>query len=278
MNDSLLEHLRSGDSRAFEEVVRTYSARLLATASRILGRDRDAQDAVQESLISAWKSIGAFHGASGLYTWLHRITVNACLARLRAASAKSEVSISDSERPVNLAFEGLPMAWSEPGPSLEKRLIMRRSLQKALEMIPEELRTVLILRDVEELSSQEVADRLGVPDATVRQRLHRARSAMAELLRPELCDGRELTCGGRLNLLLDYIDSALPSDLYDPVHGHIQGCETCNSLLQTYRVTIGLPRAIARSTEVGDVNDEWLAATIAKAKVASLQTLQFPTP
>src|SRR5439155_15022488 len=141
---------------------------LLTTASRILGRDRDAQDAVQDSLVSAWKNIGDFQGTSGIYTWLHRITVNACLAKLRTAPAKSEVSISDDERPVNLAFEGLPMAWSEPGPSLEKRLMMRRSLQKALDMIPEEFRTVLILRDVEELSSQEVAAQLGVPDATVR--------------------------------------------------------------------------------------------------------------
>jgi RNA polymerase sigma-70 factor (ECF subfamily) len=267
MNESCLDRLRSGDPTAFEEVVRTYSARLLATASRILGGDRDAQDAVQDSLISAWKNIGTFQGTSGLYTWLHRITVNACLARLRAASAKSEVSISDGERPVSLAFEGLPVAWSEPSPSLEKRLIMRRSLQKALDMIPEEFRTVLILRDVEGLSSQEVADQLGVPDGTVRQRLHRARSAMAELLRPELCTGPELTCGGQLDLLLDYIDNALPSDLYPLVHGHIEGCEPCNSLLQTYRMTIGLPRAIAHSTEVGDVKDEWLAATLARARL-----------
>jgi RNA polymerase sigma-70 factor, ECF subfamily len=268
MNESsLLDRLRSGDPEAFEYLVRTYSARLLATASRILGADRDAQDAVQDGMISAWKSIASFEGSSGLYTWLHRIVVNACLARLRTAPAQKEVSISDDERTVNLAFEGLPMAWSEPGPSVEKRLAMRRSLQKALDLIPEEFRAVLILRDVEELSSRDVAQQLGVPDATVRQRLHRARSAMAELLRPELCNGPELTCGGQLDLLFDYIDSALPLALKDPVQEHIEGCPACNPLFHTYRMTVGLPRAIARLTDAPDVKDGWLAATFAKAEL-----------
>ncbi len=141
---------------------------------------------------------------------VHRIVVNACLAVLRTARAKTEVSIETGSRTIALAFEGLPSAWSEPGPSLEKRVAMRQALQRALSSIPEEFRTVLLLRDVEELSSREVSERLGIPDTAVRQRLHRARSAMAELLRPELCDGPERLCGGQLDLLMDYIDNALP--------------------------------------------------------------------
>jgi predicted DNA-binding protein (UPF0251 family) len=143
------------------------------------------------------------------------------------------VRLGYGERPVSLAFEGLPKAWSEPVFSLEKRIAMRRSIQKALNLIPEDFRIVLILRDVEEWSSREVADRLGIPDAAVRQRLHRARTAMAELLRPELCEGPELTCGGQLDLLLDYIDRALPAELQTPVHEHIQGCEACTGLMNT---------------------------------------------
>ena len=258
---SPLHGLRTGDAASFEDLVRNYSGRLLATAARILNSDGEAQDVVQETFISAWKGIAGFEGTSSLSTWLHRITVNACLARLRTARAKSEVSIADDKRPVGIAFEGLPPAWSEPLPGVEKRLTMRNALQKALGLIPEDFRTVLLLRDVEDLSSREVAERLGLPDATVRQRLHRARTLMAELLRPELCDGPELICGGQLDLLMDYIDNALPGDLQAPVHDHIEGCPACSSLRDTYRMTIGVPRAIAELTAAVDVPIDWIART-----------------
>jgi len=261
LESSLLCGLRTGDPASFEHLARNYSGRLFATAARILGSEVDAQDVVQETLISAWKGIASFEGTSGLYTWLHRITVNACLARLRTARAKSEVSIADDNRSVGIAFEGLPPAWSDPAPGLEKRLTMRQALQKALSLVPEDFRTVLLLRDVEDLSSREVADRLGLPDATVRQRLHRARTLMAELLRPELCNGPELICGGQLDLLLDYIDNALPTDVQAPVHDHIEGCPACTSLRDTYRMTIGVPRAIAELTAVDDVPSDWIAET-----------------
>ena len=261
---SLLIGLRSGDPASFERLVRSNSARLLATASRILGSERDAQDVVQEALISAWKSIDTFEGTSSLYTWLHRIAVNACLARLRTARSKSEVSIADADRPVSLAFEGLPSAWSHSGPSLEQRLAMRRAIQKALNLIPEDLRIVLLLRDVEELSSHEVSERLGIADTAVRQRLHRARTAMAEVLRPELCGGPELTCGGQVHLLLDYIDNKLPSALQPPVHAHIEGCLACTALLNTYRKTIGIPRAIAGLTSPDDVSHGWISQTVTR--------------
>lgn len=260
----LLEGLRSGNATSFEHLLRDYGGRLLATATRILGSEDEAQDVVQETLISTWKNIQSFQGTSSLATWLHRITINACLARLRTSRVKSEISISDGARPVSLAFEGLPTAWSEPGPNLEKRVAMRRALQNALRLIPEQFRAVLLLRDVEELSSQEVAERLGIPDATVRQRLHRARAAMAELLRPELCDGPELTCGGQFDLLMDFIDQSLPSDLQQPVTQHVESCPVCDSLHGTYRMTIGLPRAIAELTAM-EAEPDWTQATIALA-------------
>jgi RNA polymerase sigma-70 factor (ECF subfamily) len=264
-DSSLVDGLRLRDSASFEQLVRTHSGRLLATASRMLGSESDAQDVVQEAMISTWKNIASFEGTSAFSTWLHRIVVNACLARLRTAQHKSEVSLGDEHRAVNPAFEGLPLAWSEPAPTMEKRLTMSRALQKALSQIPEEFRTVLLLRDVEELSSREVSERLGIPDATVRQRLHRARTAMAELLRPELCNGPELTCGGQLDLLMDYIDKALPADLQTPVHQHIEGCATCHSLHETYRMTIGIPRAIAELTALGEIDPEWVSNTVTRA-------------
>jgi len=88
---------------------------------------------------------------------------------------------------------------------------------------------------------------------------------MAELLRPELCEGPELTCGGELDLLLDYIDCALPAELQTPVHEHIEGCQACTGLMNTYRTTIGIPRAIAELTAVDDIGSGWVAETVAKA-------------
>lgn len=274
LESSLLQGLRTGDTASFEDLVKTYSGRLLATAARILNSESDAQDVVQETLISAWKGIAGFEGTSSLYTWLHRITVNACLARLRTARVKSEVSIADENKSVGIAFEGLPTAWSEPGPGVEKQIVMRRALQKALTAIPEEFRTVLLLRDVEDLSSREVAERLGIPDTTVRQRLHRARALMAELLRPELCDGPELICGGQLDLLMDYIDNALPVDLQAPVHDHVEGCPACSSLRDTYRMTIGVPRAIAGLTNANEVPNDWIARTTEMSRFSSASQLQ----
>jgi RNA polymerase sigma-70 factor (ECF subfamily) len=263
MESTVVVGLQAGNPEAFEELVRTSSGRLLATAYRILGSEDAAQDAVQEGLIAAWKAIASFEGESSLSTWLHRIVVNASLARLRSAKGRGEVSLSDETGTVASAFEGLAGAWTEPGPRLETKLAMRTAIQKALRLIPEEFRTVLVLRDVEELSSREVAERLGIPDATVRQRLHRARAAMAEILRPELCGGAELTCGGQLDLLLDYIDAALPAELQVPVHEHLESCETCGSLLEIYRTTVGIPRAVAEWTTFDDVPEAWISRTAA---------------
>ena len=262
----LVDGLRAGHPESFEELVRSYGGRLLATATRMLGNTQDAEDAIQESLIAAWKAIAQFNGASSLYTWLHRIAVNSCLAKMRTAGAKSEISMATADRSIGTAFEELPAAWSEPGPSPEQRITMRRSIERALQLIPADLRTVLLLRDVEDLTSQEVAAKMGLSDAAVRQRLHRARTAMAELLRPELCQGRELTCGGDLDLLLDYIDKALPLEQQQLIQEHLDSCDACGTLLASYRMTVGVPRAIVDLTGEAAVSDSFVARTVESAR------------
>jgi RNA polymerase sigma-70 factor (ECF subfamily) len=259
----LLPRLKQGEPKAYEELVRTYSARLLSCAMRILGNAEDARDAVQETLISAWKKIHQFEGTASLYTWLHRIAVNACLARLRSTRSKNEIPLADDERVLVSGMEARPITGSESGPDLEKRTAMRHAIQRALNKIPEEFRVVLLLRDVEELSSKETAEQLGVTDALVRQRLHRARTIMAEMLRPELCAGPGLTCGGRMDLLLDYIDNALPGDLQQPVHDHIHGCPACSNLVSTYRSTIGVPRAMVELIRINQVDEGFILNVVA---------------
>ncbi len=85
---SLTSALQAGDATAFEQLVRSYSPRLLSSATRVLSDAEDARDAVQEALISAWKNIHQFTGGSSIYTWLHRIVINQCLGRLRSSPCK----------------------------------------------------------------------------------------------------------------------------------------------------------------------------------------------
>jgi len=261
---NLLVRLRSRDPQAFEELVRSLSPRLLSSAVRILANQDDARDAVQEAFVSVWKNIGQFAGDSSLYTWIHRIVINACLARLRSIRTRKEVDLASVEVGTPGPVSYLGERWSDSGPSLEKRTAMRQALERALGKLPHDLRLVLLLRDVEELSSKETAVQLGIADALVRQRLHRARTIMAETLRPELCERPELTCGGQLDLLLDYIDSALPSDLRQAVHDHISSCPACANLLTIYRTTIGLPQAWRDSFQ-SDPDSTFAAVTLAAA-------------
>lgn len=259
----LIDGLQRGDSAAFAEIVNLFGPRLLASGTRLLGNREEAQDAVQETLLSVWKNVGKFERASSVYSWMHRILINTCLARLRSARLTKEVRLSPQDETTFRGDGALSGALDrQPGPSLEKRIAMRRVIERALRQIPEEFRVVLLLRDVEELSSKETAEHLGVPDALVRQRLHRARSVMAEILRPELCSGPELTCGGRLDLLMDFMDGALSQELLPPVSAHIQSCENCSNLLAGFRETVVLPKVLQAFSEEVELSPQFLARVL----------------
>lgn len=240
----LVSALQQGESSAFATLVTLVGPKLVASATRILRRRQEAEDAVQETLLAVWKSIRKFEGGSSLYTWMHRILINSCLARLRSTRAAEEIVLSNLDDK-NMPGERTPRDnRGQQGSTLEKQIAMRHTVEKALQQIPEEFRTVLLLRDVEELSSKEAAELIGISDSLVRQRLHRARTMMAEILRPELCSGRELTCGGQLDLLMDYIDGLLSVEMFDPVDSHIASCEACTRLLLAYRGAINYPKAL----------------------------------
>jgi RNA polymerase sigma-70 factor (ECF subfamily) len=182
----LVQRLRQGEEAAFEEMVRAYSPRLLAVARRFLPEESDAQDALQDAYLSAFKSMGAFEGTSRLTTWLHRITVNACLMKLRSRRRRPERPIGD------MLPEFLPdghqakptRGWR---PISEEALVadeLRGLIRAKIEELPDAYRVVLLLRDIEELSTEEAATLLGLTVSAVKTRLHRARQALRELLEP----------------------------------------------------------------------------------------------
>jgi RNA polymerase sigma-70 factor, ECF subfamily len=182
---TLLEGLKHGEDWAFEALLRMFGARMLSVARRIVGNDEDARDVVQSAYLSAFRAIGSFEGTSQLSTWLHRIVVNTALMRLRSRRRKPEESI-EALLP---AFKGDGhfaerfASGSLTADQLLERNETRRIVRSAIAQLPDAYRTVLILRDIEEMSTQEVADALEITPAAVKVRLHRARQALFTLLR-----------------------------------------------------------------------------------------------
>lgn len=176
--------LRAGEEHAFEKLVRAYSGRMLAVARRMLQNESDAQDAVQEAFLSSFRAIDRFQGGSRLSTWLHRIVVNAALMKLRSRQRRPEDPIEEllpkfleDGHPVRPAVE-----WKESAQSALERAELRAAVRTSIDRLPESYRTVLLLRDIEELDTQETARLLELSPNAVKIRLHRARQALRGLL------------------------------------------------------------------------------------------------
>lgn len=183
---SLVAQLRAGDQAAFEQVVRSYGGRLLAVARRIVGSEEDARDVVQDAFMNAFKSLDRFEGNAKLSTWLHRIVVNAALMRLRTRKRKPEQSI-EAMLPSFLDdghHEERFQSWDEPIDKIMERAENRELVRKQIDALPEGYRTVLVLRDIEGLDTEETANVLGLSVNATKIRLHRARQALRSLLAP----------------------------------------------------------------------------------------------
>jgi RNA polymerase sigma-70 factor (ECF subfamily) len=185
---ALLERLRAGEDAAFEELVRTHGGRMLAVARRFLRSEDDAQDAVQDAFLSAFKALDRFEGKSRLSTWLHRIVVNASLMKIRRRKRKPETSLEDLQPGYREdgRIADPPEPWVLPADRTAERNEIFRKVRAAIDELPDNYRTVLLLRDIEELDTAETAELLGVTPNAVKIRLHRARLALRERIDPEL--------------------------------------------------------------------------------------------
>jgi RNA polymerase sigma-70 factor (ECF subfamily) len=177
----LVGRLQSGDEAAFEELVRNHGGRLLSVARRLLGSSEDAQDAVQETFIKAFRAIHTFEERSQLRTWLHRILVNTALMKLRARRRRPEESIDDL-LPTFSADGHQAVESREWSDSLLERKETAGIVRDAISRLPESYRVVLVLRDLEERDTSETARILGTTTTVVKVRLHRARQALRTLL------------------------------------------------------------------------------------------------
>jgi len=184
----LAERMRGGDQRAFELVMRRHNRLLYRTARAILRDDAEAEDCVQEAYLQGFRSIAAFRGESKLSTWLTRIVVNHALGTMRKRKKQdSDISL-DNVLDLDGHVRGASASVGEPEQPEASALReeMRRILERNIDQLPSAFRTVFMLRALEEMSAQETAECLGIPEATVRTRFFRARSLLRGSLEKDM--------------------------------------------------------------------------------------------
>ncbi|MBV8300985.1 MAG: sigma-70 family RNA polymerase sigma factor [Candidatus Dormibacteraeota bacterium] len=175
-DEDLLQRARRGDREAFAEVVARYQDRLYTMALRLLGNSADAADAVQETFIRAWLHIHELQGP-GLRAWLFRVTVNCSRDLQRRAIRRPHDPLEDERGNI----VELPDAAQDPERTVLNRQRLRDVLA-VLESLPMDLRTVLVLREINELSYEEIGDVLQIPVGTAKSRVNRARLQFSEAL------------------------------------------------------------------------------------------------
>ncbi|MFA5242064.1 MAG: RNA polymerase sigma factor RpoE [Sulfuricella sp.] len=186
IDQQLVERAQHGDKRAFELLVIKYQRKLARLLSRFIRDAAEVEDVSQEAFIKAYRALPSFRGDSAFYTWLYRIGINTAknylVAQGRRAPTITEYSPEDAE---NFEDAGELRDINTPEHELMTKQI-GQTVNSAMAVLPEELRTAITLREIEGLSYEEIAEVMNCPIGTVRSRIFRAREAIAEKLRPLL--------------------------------------------------------------------------------------------
>jgi RNA polymerase sigma-70 factor, ECF subfamily len=181
---SLLRRLRDRDERAFRELLDLHKDRVYNITFRMLGNRAEAEDVAQEVFISVFKTIDQFREESKFSTWLYRVAVNHCKNRIKYLARRHDRDrdeLDETSHQANGAVTGAPVRAAQPDRALEGAQ-MERLLQEAIGNLDDDHRIVVVLRDIEDLSIEEICDITGLPDGTVKSRLHRARLALRKKL------------------------------------------------------------------------------------------------
>ena len=174
---SLLRRLRDRDEHAFRELIDDHRDRVFNITYRMLGNRAEAEDVAQEVFITVFKTIESFREESKFSTWLYRVTVNHCKNRIKYLARRHDRDrdeLDETSQATNGAGNGEPARIAAPDTALASAQ-MEKLLQQAIADLDDDQRAVVILRDVEDLSIEEICEITGLPDGTVKSRLHRAR-------------------------------------------------------------------------------------------------------
>ena len=166
----------------FERIMRQYNQRLFRVARSILRDDADAEDALQDAYVQAYRKLDDFRGDAELSTWLTRIVINQALMRVRARRRQTVVVPFGDGRDAGAPALEVADDMAESPSDATLRGEVRRVLEQRIDELPDAFRTVFVMREVEEMTARETADALGIPEATVRTRLFRARALLREAL------------------------------------------------------------------------------------------------
>ena len=170
-DELIVERALTGDAEAFGEIVRRWERRIFALSYGMLGREEDARDATQETFLAAFRNLRGFRGEAKVSSWLHRIAVNQCISRQRRTKVRSESALDDEQEKQASSFT-TPLSFS-PAQVAEGRQEMM-AVRRAINSLPIELRQVVVMKEFEELTFQEIADALELPLSTVKSRLYTA--------------------------------------------------------------------------------------------------------
>ena len=179
---ALVERARAGDTQAFTQLVDRYERKIFRLARNITQNDEDAEDVLQESFLKAYSNLENFQMHSKFYTWLVRIAVNEALMKLRKRKSDRSVSLDEPHETDEDTVTREIAVWDDDPEKKYSREELRDILQKAVEQLKPAFRTVFVLRDIEELSTEETAEALGISVPAVKSRLLRARLQLREKL------------------------------------------------------------------------------------------------
>ncbi len=170
-DEQIVKQALAGDAEAFGEIVRRWERRIFALSCGILGSPEEAREATQETFLAAFRNLRGFRGEAKVSSWLHRIAVNQCITRQRRSRVRGEVAIEDEV--VNGGEQLAAPARLSPARAAESRQ-RATAVRNAVGALPPELREVIVMKEFEELTFQEIADTLVVPLSTVKSRLYTA--------------------------------------------------------------------------------------------------------
>jgi RNA polymerase sigma-70 factor, ECF subfamily len=186
IDQEIVERVQRGDKRAFDLLVTKYQRKIFRLLSRLIRDPGEIEDVAQEAFIKAYRALPNFRGESAFYTWLYRIAINTAknhlVAQGRRAPTSTETEVEDAENFDDA--DGLRDVNTPDAVMMSRQV--GEAVNRAIERLPEDLRTAIVLRELEGLSYEEIAESMNCPIGTVRSRIFRAREAIAEELRPLL--------------------------------------------------------------------------------------------
>jgi RNA polymerase sigma-70 factor (ECF subfamily) len=186
IDQKLVERVQRGDKAAFDLLVSKYQRKIFRLLSRLIRDPAEIEDVAQEAFVKAYRALPNFRGESAFYTWLYRIAINTAKNHLvsqgRRAPTTTDADIEDAET----FDDGEHLRDLNTPDSMLLSKQVAEAVNRAIDQLPEDLRTAIVLREIEGLSYEEIAETMNCPIGTVRSRIFRAREAIAQELRPVL--------------------------------------------------------------------------------------------